>query len=83
MKNTYEETALIVAAKYGEPASIKILKINGSANIEAKDRNGNTALILATFSANFESCIMLLDLGANVNAKNDANRTALAEAKIA
>lgn len=55
--------------------------ISKSANVEATDGNGRTALMLASFAGHKECVALLLgEGGANVNFCNESGKTALAEA---
>lgn len=56
--------------------------IDAKADVNAKDKHGNTALIAAVNSKSNEIVQALLNAGANVNAKNDNGYTALMEAAI-
>uniref|UniRef100_UPI0026312A47 ankyrin repeat domain-containing protein n=1 Tax=uncultured Brachyspira sp. TaxID=221953 RepID=UPI0026312A47 len=47
------------------------------ADINAKDNDGKTALMLASSNGDLEVVKLLIDKGADVNAKDDYNRTAL------
>ncbi|KAH9180932.1 hypothetical protein AeNC1_017093 [Aphanomyces euteiches] len=66
----YDMTALHVAAVQGHPSVVKELVANG-ANIEARNKNGNTPLIDAALKGHLEVVQALLDLGADVNARNE------------
>ena len=67
---------LIQAAKYGNIEEVKKLLTHGT-NINAKDKNGDTALILATYEGNLEVVKLLVDHGADVNIKDKHGWTAL------
>ena len=64
---------LCTAAKSGSETIVKLLLQHG-ASVNDSDKNGNTALHLATSNAVIRT---LLNAGANVNAKNDNGETAL------
>ena len=55
--------------------------INNGANIEAKDDNGNTALILAASEGYTQIVELLLQYGANINAKDNKGYTAFSVAR--
>ncbi|MDR2192671.1 MAG: ankyrin repeat domain-containing protein [Endomicrobium sp.] len=58
------------------PAKVKAL-VDEGADIEEKDAEGNTVLMVASKHSNAEPIKTLIALGANVNAKNDAGQTPL------
>jgi ankyrin repeat protein len=60
------------------PAIRKVLA--GGAHVNARDADGNTPLILASFYANLECVRLLIDRGADVNAANKAGATPLIRA---
>ena len=63
------------AAWFGHIDVMRIL-IDKGADVNAKNKNGATALILAADKGNAEIVSFLIDKGADVNAK-DGNGTAL------
>ena len=63
-------------AKAGNPGAVRVMLMLG-ANVNARDRDGNTPLYFATFHRYPETMKLLLDHGADVNAKNKEGRTAL------
>ena len=76
----------MVAAMYGQLEAGQLLLDRG-AQIDARDKLGNTALILAacecaqaTMPSTYETVQLLLDRGANVNARNHEGKTALIDA---
>uniref|UniRef100_A0A0G4HPD8 Protein kinase domain-containing protein n=1 Tax=Chromera velia CCMP2878 TaxID=1169474 RepID=A0A0G4HPD8_9ALVE len=71
-------TALHIAAKRNEPSSeiIKML-VKAGALVEAKARNGNTALHLATWMGHPRTVEALLEAGADVRAIGKGGGTAL------
>ena len=84
-----ERTALIIASAGGndnlnlvellldkQPRYFRWLR-----RIDAQDRRGNTALILASRFGSYKIVKALLDAGANVNAKNGKGWTALRRAE--
>jgi ankyrin repeat protein len=64
MKNKREETALMRTALFGDSASLALLLKKGM-EINAKDKEGLTALINALFNVNREATFFLLDNGAD------------------
>ena len=56
-------TALLYAAHFGQTEIVELLLDRG-ADIEAKDRYGNTALIRTAFTDDIEIVKLLLDRGA-------------------
>jgi len=67
---------LIEAARRGDTAAVQSLLTKG-ADVNAKGRNGATALIWASENGHLEVVQALLAKGAAVNAKNDDGVTAL------
>jgi ankyrin repeat protein len=61
-------TPLIVAARQPGNAAIVALMISKGADVQAKDRNGVTALHQATNAGDLESMRLLIENGADVNA---------------
>ena len=55
---------------------------NGGDNVNAKDANGSTALIRASWDGDTEIVAMLLEKGADVNAKDNNGSTALMKASL-
>ena len=53
------------------------LLIGAGANLEARDEEGTTALILAARAGKAEAIEWLLDHGADIHAKDKRNKTAL------
>ncbi|MBI4823896.1 MAG: ankyrin repeat domain-containing protein [Nitrospirae bacterium] len=64
------------AAEKGDINKVKSLLQHG-ADVNAKDNNGNTALMYAAVGGHTEIVQTLLNKGANVNAKNNFGNTAL------
>jgi ankyrin repeat protein len=60
--------ALREAAKYGDVDTMKSL-LDSDTNIEAKDKDGRSSLILAAHHDNFEIMEILLDRGGKVVAQ--------------
>ena len=66
--NSGEE--LIDAARYGDLETVKLLIENG-ADINAKDEDGYTVLMHASFNGYLEIVKYLIEKGANVNEDKD------------
>jgi ankyrin repeat protein len=74
-------TALMIAASRGDYASaLSLLPTN---EVNARDRLGNTALIYAASGGHAELVRLLLCVGADANARNDAGASALDRAALA
>ena len=69
-------TKLFEACKTGSTQEI-IDAINSRVDVNVKNEDGNTALILAAYKGNAEVINALIKAGADVNAKNKNNDTAL------
>ena len=67
---------LIQAARIGATAKVKPLLKQG-ADVNAKDKDGRTALMKAASSGHRETVKVLIDAGADVNAKDKYGNTAL------
>ena len=78
---TYEETALMEAAKAEDVEAVKLL-LSYRAKVDIQDLNGNTALIWAVGKGNVEIVKLLLSYGANVDIRGIYDRTALIKAVI-
>ena len=79
-RGEYEWTPLIYAAFYGLTNKVRRLLQRG-AEIEARDRFGRTALLLAVGNhANLEVVRELLKWGADVNTRDDRGETPLCHA---
>ena len=70
----------LVAAIRNEDAQAVRNLIDNGADVNARDGEGNTPLILASFYASPECVALLLEKGADVNAANKAGVTALIRA---
>lgn len=74
-------TALMIAASRGDyAAALSLLPTN---EVNARDRLGNTALIYAASGGHAELVRLLLSVGADANARNDAGASALDRAALA
>jgi ankyrin repeat protein len=72
---------LLTAAKQGDTNQVKDLLDRG-ADVNAKHKGGQTALMYATFKGHTDTIKILLDRGADVNAKHKGGQTALMYAVI-
>ena len=54
--------------------------IKDGANVNAKDNDGNTALMWAAYNGHTERVKLLIEHGANINAKDNDGETALMQA---
>jgi ankyrin repeat protein len=63
-------------AESGDLESVKQL-VEGGANIDETDRNGMTALLLASLESKFEIVVYLVGHGANVAHTSNGGKTAL------
>ena len=83
-KNVDDETALHIACKNGHLAVAKALinvEIKSNHDIlNSKDRRGNTALHLCVLNGNYELAKLLVREGADLNSKNNAEKTPKEEA---
>ena len=70
---------LVRAFRDADPRAVRKL-IDGGADVNARDEDDNTPLILAAFYANPECVALLLQKGADANAANKAGVTALIRA---
>lgn len=68
--------ALHQAAFKGHTDVVKLLLDKG-ANIEVKNSDGNTALLLAAWEGHTETAKLLIDRQANIHTKNNIEKTAL------
>jgi len=67
---------LFNAAKEGNKEAIKLL-ISVGVNLNAKNKNGETALMKASVNGNEDIVKLLIKIGADINAKNKYGSTAL------
>ena len=72
----WEQTALHAAARYGQSDTIQFL-IDSKADIEARDRHGETALHVAAAYGQTEAVQLLVDSQADINAKDQFGKTPL------
>jgi ankyrin repeat protein len=79
-RETEPMKAGLVAAIRTADAPIVRKLLDGGADVNARDADGNTPLILASFHASPECVELLIKNGANVNAANKAGATALIRA---
>ena len=78
LANKDGQTALHIAARYNtNERLVKTLTDEKAIKIEAKDKQGNTALLLSAYNENNLVANVLLQAGANINAKNANNQNAL------
>lgn len=70
---------MILAAAQGNLMQVKRL-LDAGADVNAKDRRGNTALIEASFDGAIELVELLLARGADITARNQSGDTAVTEA---
>ena len=69
-------TALMTASNYGHVEIVSIL-LDSGADIDGRNRNGNTSLMQAASSGHADVVRFLLAKGADVNAKSEDDDTAL------
>src|SRR5215813_9291518 len=72
--------AELVTAIRNEDAQVVRKLLDNGADVNARDAEGNTPLILASFYASPECVELLIEKGADVNAANKAGATALIRA---
>jgi ankyrin repeat protein len=70
---------LVTAIRNGDAQAVRKLLDNG-ADVNARDAEGNTPLMLASFYSTLDCVELLIDKGADVNAVNKAGATALIRA---
>ena len=72
---SYLNQDLLKIAKKGQDALVRTL-LTAGADINARDENGRTALMLAALGSHLATVTSLLDAGADVEAKDDDGKTA-------
>jgi ankyrin repeat protein len=72
--------ALVTAIRNGDAEHIRSLLDDHGADVNARDAEGNTPLILASFYASPKCVELLIERGADVNSANKAGATALIRA---
>jgi hypothetical protein len=75
MNIAYTEPDFIKSAREGNAAAVSLF-LDAGMNIEAKTKEGQTALMVAALEDHAETVKILLENGADVNAKNRFNGTA-------
>lgn len=73
----YKYGTLHLAACKGQKDIVQLLLKHGASLEDKAESNGDTPLIRAAGSGNLEMVRFLIELGANVDARNDKNETAL------
>lgn len=68
---------LLEAADHGFAGAVKVLLKKKTVNINTRDKDGNTPLILAVHENNFYVCEVLIEHGADVSLKNNKGVDAL------
>lgn len=66
---------LMAAARNGDAAAVRSLLDRG-APVDARDRNGATALVAAAYGNHLDIARQLVDAGADVNAKDETEQSA-------
>lgn len=74
MSHANSGSDILSAAARGDAAQVKVLLSSG-VNIEVRDRDGRTALLLATHGNHVEVARLLIAAGADVNAKDSISDT--------
>ena len=75
IRNKYNDTALILASRYGHTEIVKLLLKAVDVNIQ--NYYNNTALISASIKGHIEIVKLLLGAGAYINIKGEQNKTAI------
>ena len=70
------KVSILTASRNGNLITLNKL-INEGANVNARNRNGTTAIMIAAMYGNHRTIDILVSRGANVNAKNIDGTTAL------
>ena len=75
----YEELQVIALdfARTGKTQDLKAMLQSGMP-VNLCDHKGNSLIMLASYNGNFETTVMLVDFGAEVDKKNDRGQTPLA-----
>lgn len=68
---------LLSSSRYGTTAIVEVLLDQNRGNIEARDKEGETPLILAARGGHADTVRLLLDKGATIDARTKHNSTAL------
>lgn len=61
------DTALLIATRQGSSKVFKLLLFTPGVNLESRSRNGDNALMIATFKKDIASVQALIDQGAQIN----------------
>lgn len=61
------DTALILSVRYQSWKVFAVLLKNPATNIDARSRNGDTALMIASFTGETKAALELIDKGAEIN----------------
>jgi ankyrin repeat protein len=75
------QTPLYIAVRNNSEEVINILLTYSSVNINQADNNGKTPLMIAIKHDNFEAAKLLLEYGADINLKDNAEKTTISYAK--
>ncbi|KAF1970588.1 ankyrin, partial [Bimuria novae-zelandiae CBS 107.79] len=70
----YDQVQLLVAAQYGHEAVVELL-LNKGADLETKDKNGQTPFLRAAEGGHKAVVELLLDKGADLETKGKNGRT--------
>ena len=75
----YEELQVIALdfARTGKTEDLKAM-LQAGMPVNLCDHKGNSLIMLASYNGNFETTVMLVDFGAEVDKKNDRGQTPLA-----
>lgn len=76
-----EEPTLLQAAEAGQTA-VALAHLDNSADVDATDSTGTTALMWAAYNGDLELVERLIATGADVNARNEFGTSAITEAAI-
>ncbi len=77
------ETALVRASRYGRADVVRVLVVEGGADVNKAGMEGKTPLIWACRNGEVDVVQVLLELGADVGIVDDGGRTALEVAREA